>query len=127
MMTRRNFFSSLLKGIGLFTILPPAQTYERIWKAFHPVVYPLADPTYCEFTQFLVDQVPRYDAAIMQDIRPVDGWIAVLERGEFVVEEIPFQPTPGHPFQVTLDRFKQRTSGLWLAQNACIAKNRMLQ
>jgi hypothetical protein len=110
MTTRRNFFGNLLKGIGLFTILPPAQTYERIWKAFHPVVVP---PD--EFVQFLVDQVPKFDALIMEDIRPLDGWMGTVETGEFVVEEIPFQPTPGHPFQVTLDRFKQRASGLWLA------------
>ena len=32
-MNRRNFLSSLVKGIGLFTILPPSTTYSRIWKA----------------------------------------------------------------------------------------------
>jgi len=32
-MNRRNFLSSLAKGIGLFTILPPSKTYSRIWNA----------------------------------------------------------------------------------------------
>lgn len=32
-MNRRNFFSTLIKGVGVFSILPPAETYGRIWKA----------------------------------------------------------------------------------------------
>ena len=32
-MNRRNFLSNLAKSVGLFTILPPATTYSRIWKA----------------------------------------------------------------------------------------------
>lgn len=31
-MNRRSFFDTLVKGIGVFTILPPAETYSRIWK-----------------------------------------------------------------------------------------------
>lgn len=32
-MNRRSFFSTLVKGVGVFSILPPAETYSRIWKA----------------------------------------------------------------------------------------------
>lgn len=32
-MNRRNFFSTLIKGVGVFSILPPAEMYSRIWKA----------------------------------------------------------------------------------------------
>jgi len=32
-MNRRSFFSTLIKGVGVFSILPPAETYSRIWKA----------------------------------------------------------------------------------------------
>lgn len=28
-----------------------------------------------EFTQFLLDQVPRFDEMIMESIRPMDGWL----------------------------------------------------
>lgn len=31
-MDRRDFIGAALKGIGLFTILPAATTYNRIWK-----------------------------------------------------------------------------------------------
>lgn len=41
-MNRRNFFSTLVKGVGVFSILPPAETYSRIWKAYREVeVYEL--------------------------------------------------------------------------------------
>lgn len=32
-MDRRNFISKAATCLGLFTILPPATTYKRIWKA----------------------------------------------------------------------------------------------
>lgn len=35
-MNRRNFFSTLVKGVGVFSILPPSETYSRIWKAAKP-------------------------------------------------------------------------------------------
>ena len=35
-MNRRSFLSNLVKAAGLFTILPPASTYDRIWKASRP-------------------------------------------------------------------------------------------
>ena len=43
-MNRRNFLSSLVKAAGLFTILPPASTYDRIWKATPKVFIPKLHP-----------------------------------------------------------------------------------
>lgn len=37
----------------------------------------------CEFTQFLVDQLPVYDKLILEDIRPTDGWILNMKTGTF--------------------------------------------
>ena len=38
----------------------------------------------CEnFTQFLVDQLPVYDKLILEDIRPMDGWIGHVKTGTF--------------------------------------------
>lgn len=31
-MNRRSFLTGLIQGIGVFSILPPASTYSRIWK-----------------------------------------------------------------------------------------------
>jgi hypothetical protein len=36
-------------------------------------------PTAKAFEKFLVDQTPRFDEEIMQDIRPTDGWITLVE------------------------------------------------
>ncbi len=35
----------------------------------------------CDFAQYLVDQQPRYDKLIVEDIRPVDGWILNVSTG----------------------------------------------
>lgn len=35
-MTRRGFFKTLAAATAGFTILPPATTYQRIWKAMRP-------------------------------------------------------------------------------------------
>lgn len=40
-MNRRNFFSTLATAVAGFTILPPATTYTRIWKATRPVIRPV--------------------------------------------------------------------------------------
>lgn len=37
----------------------------------------------CQFTQFLVDQEPRYDKLILEDIRPEDDWMLHITQGEF--------------------------------------------
>lgn len=37
-MNRRDFIGTALKGIGLFTILPAATTYTRLWKAISPKI-----------------------------------------------------------------------------------------
>jgi len=51
----------------------------------------------CDFPQFLVDQTPRFDEMIMQDIRPNDGWLYNVSTGT----------TPmGTPVEITQDRFR---------------------
>jgi hypothetical protein len=51
----------------------------------------------CDFGQFLVDQTPRFDELIMEDIRPTDGWILNVSTGT----------TPmGTPVEITQDRFR---------------------
>lgn len=37
----------------------------------------------CDFTSFLVNQLPVYDKLILADIRPEDGWILHVETGQF--------------------------------------------
>src|SRR2546425_760732 len=49
-----------------------------------------------KFTQFLVDQLPYYDALILQDIRPTDGWVANVKQGAW-------EPFTG--VEHTIDRF----------------------
>jgi hypothetical protein len=36
-----------------------------------------------KFTQFLVDQLPKYDKLIIETIRPMDGWIGHVSTGKF--------------------------------------------
>src|SRR6185503_1575994 len=51
----------------------------------------------CDFGQFMVDQTPRFDELILEDIRPVDGWLLNVSTGT----------TPmGTPTEVTQDRFR---------------------
>ena len=51
----------------------------------------------CDFPQFFVDQTPRFDELIMEDIRPTDGWLLNVSTGT----------TPmGTPTEVTQDRFR---------------------
>lgn len=38
-MNRRNFIRGLLTAAAGFTILPPATTYSRIWRAQRPDIY----------------------------------------------------------------------------------------
>lgn len=61
----------------------------------------------CDFGQFLVNEVPRFDELIMQDIRPVDGWMLNVSTGT----------TPmGTPVEITQDRFRSvwpNTTKVW--------------
>lgn len=61
----------------------------------------------CDFPQFLVDQTPRFDELIMEDIRPSDGWILNVSTGT----------TPmGTPVEITQDRFRSvwpNTTKVW--------------
>ena len=51
----------------------------------------------CDFPQFFVDQTPRFDELIMEDIRPTDGWLLNVATGT----------TPmGTPVEITQDRFR---------------------
>lgn len=51
----------------------------------------------CDFPQFFVDQTPRFDELIMEDIRPTDGWLGNVSTGT----------TPmGTPVEITQDRFR---------------------
>lgn len=51
----------------------------------------------CDFGQFFVDETPRFDEMIMEDIRPTDGWIGNVSTGT----------TPmGTPVEITQDRFR---------------------
>lgn len=51
----------------------------------------------CDFPQFLVDQTPRFDELIIEDIRPTDGWIGNITMGQMPM---------GTPSEVTMDRFR---------------------
>lgn len=51
----------------------------------------------CDFPQFLVDQTPRFDEIIMEDIRPTDGWLYNVSTGTTEM---------GTPVEVTQDRFR---------------------
>ena len=51
----------------------------------------------CDFPQFLVDETPEFDAIIMEDIRPTDGWLYNVATGT----------TPmGTAVEQTQDRFR---------------------
>lgn len=67
----------------------------------------------CEqFSQFLVDQTPRYDELILEDIRPTDGWLMNFDVGTMPI---------GTPTEVTQDRFKSvfpNTTKTWSRTNA---------
>lgn len=51
----------------------------------------------CDFPQFWVNQVPKFDELILEDIRPTDGWMLNVSTG--TVE-------PGTPVEITQDRFR---------------------
>jgi len=51
----------------------------------------------CDFPQFLVDQTPHFDELIMEDIRPIDGWLGNVATGT---------TTMGTPVEITQDRFR---------------------
>jgi hypothetical protein len=61
----------------------------------------------CDFGQFLVDQTPKFDELIMEDIRPTDGWLLNISTGS----------TPmGTPVEITQDRFRHvfaNTTKVW--------------
>src|SRR5437660_7523133 len=42
MVNRRNFIGGMLTALAGFSILPPAQTYGRVWRAERKPFFPLA-------------------------------------------------------------------------------------
>ena len=66
----------------------------------------------CDFPQFFVDQTPKFDELIMEDIRPTDGWLLNVSTGT----------TPmGTPTEITQDRFRSvfpNTTKVWTKVNA---------
>lgn len=66
----------------------------------------------CDFPNFFVDQTPRFDELIMEDIRPTDGWLLNVSTGT----------TPmGTPTEITQDRFRSvwpNTTKTWTRVNA---------
>ena len=61
----------------------------------------------CDLPQFLVDQTPRFDELIMEDIRPTDGWLYNVKTGT-----VPM----GTPVEITMDRFRSvfpNTTKVW--------------
>lgn len=67
MNSRRSFFKQLIMGAASFAILPPATTYERLWKAQRQIVLPPSGITCAEFRQWLVNEVPRFDTLILKE------------------------------------------------------------
>lgn len=68
MNSRRSFFKQLLMGAASFAILPPATTYERLWKAQRQIVLP--PQVNCDqFIAMLVKEVPKFDALILKDFQ----------------------------------------------------------
>ncbi len=51
----------------------------------------------CDFPQFFVNQTPRFDELIMEDIRPTDGWLYNIATGTLPM---------GTPPEITMDRFR---------------------
>ena len=66
----------------------------------------------CDFPQFFVDQTPRFDELILEDIRLTDGWLGNISTGT----------TPmGTPVEITQDRFRSvwpNTTKTWTRVNA---------
>ena len=61
----------------------------------------------CDFPQFFVDQTPKFDELIMEDIRPTDGWLLNVGTGTMPM---------GTPAEVTQDRFRSvwpNTTKVW--------------
>jgi hypothetical protein len=79
MNSRRSFFKQLLMGGAAFAILPPALTYERLWKAQRQIVLPPYSITCAEFSQMLINEMPRYEALILENWLPQSEAWEILE------------------------------------------------
>lgn len=103
MISRRSFFQRLLVGAAAFAILPPAETYLRIWRAQRPIIYPVTGISCAEYVQFLVNETPRYDALILKDMLGTDTWLDKVETGIWPgMEENRLLQFMDRPFDLTL-------------------------
>lgn len=65
-MNRRSFFAKLAVAAAGFTILPPATTYDRIWKPVSKKVWiPNTAWEVAEFEIYFHDMPPLYDERIL--------------------------------------------------------------
>ena len=78
-MNRRGFLKTLAAATAGFTILPPAMTYERVWKATRSqveILMPLCefDPLhYAGEWKFITDSITNYP----------ESWLNPVKAGEF--------------------------------------------
>lgn len=78
LISKRSFLKRMLLGATAFAILPPAETYNRMWRAQRQVT-----KIYCgDFMQALL-RAPRYDELILKEFSPMDSWIESADCGIF--------------------------------------------
>jgi len=90
-MNRRNFLKNSALALFGFSVLPPAKTYERIWKAQRIISIPLVNPAYADV---------EYEMAFMFDARTYQG--------DFKIVNIPDIPSGA----IAIIRYKNQ-DGIW--------------
>ena len=90
-MNRRSFLKNSALALLGFSVLPPAKTYERIWKAKPIVSIPLVNPAYA---------YAEYEMAFLFDARTYQG--------DFKVINIPDIPSGA----IASIRYKNQ-NGIW--------------
>ena len=83
-MNRRNFLSNLAKAVGCFTILPPATTYERVWKASRPELIVNPDWVNAEYEmEFLIFNQTSFTVYKLQEGKPLNKLDELVVRRVF--------------------------------------------
>lgn len=101
--SRRQFIHRVVGGVtaavASFFILPSSLTYQRIWK-FVISRPPEEAISSGAFAQFLLSQIPIYDAMILKDICPTDGWIGAVSTEPWEISDagVYVQHNPGPQF-----------------------------
>jgi len=90
-MNRRHFLKNSALALFGFSVLPPAKTYERIWKAQRIISVPLVNPAYVD---------AEYEMAFLFDARTYQG--------DFKIVSIPNIP----PGAIATIRYKNQ-DGIW--------------